>query len=137
MPLCREYMLRLAGGAAEFLLMRSNYLASLASVSICGYIAGSGDRHASNLLLNLQSGALVPIDFGYGSTCLRSCQCWCTGLRAFGNVRSGCHMSGSCQCLRCSFFLQRGLRALVTSEEICLCQGTLFCLDMDPPLACQ
>lgn len=61
-------MLRLAEGPAEFLLMRSNYLASLASVSICGYIAGSGDRHASNLLLNLQSGALVPIDFGYALT---------------------------------------------------------------------
>ena len=61
----REVMLRLAGGAAEFLLMRSNYLASLASTSMCGYIAGSGDRHSANILLNLQTGALVPIDFGY------------------------------------------------------------------------
>ncbi|KAK9839902.1 hypothetical protein WJX74_000152 [Apatococcus lobatus] len=61
----REVMLRLAGGAAEFLIMRSNYLASLAAVSMCGYIAGSGDRHSANILLDLQSGALVPIDFGF------------------------------------------------------------------------
>ncbi len=62
--------MRLAGGAAEFLLMRSNYLASLAAMSICGYIAGSGDRHSANLLLDLQTAALVPIDFGSASIVL-------------------------------------------------------------------
>ena len=61
---CRDSILRLAGAAAEFLLMRSTYMASLASVSICGYIAGSGDRHLGNLLLDVRTGALVPIDFG-------------------------------------------------------------------------
>lgn len=34
-------------------------------VSICGYVAGVGDRHLANTLIDMRSGSLVPIDFGY------------------------------------------------------------------------
>jgi len=34
-------------------------------VSICVYVAGVGDRHLGNTLVDMRSGALVPIDFGY------------------------------------------------------------------------
>ena len=44
--------------------MRQTYAASLAAVSICGYIVGVGDRHTENFLLHPASGELIPIDFG-------------------------------------------------------------------------
>jgi len=62
--LCREALLRVAGGPELFLSMRGTYSASLAAVSMAGYVAGVGDRHTDNFLLDLTSGALVPIDFG-------------------------------------------------------------------------
>ena len=66
---CREALLCQAGGPEEFLAMRANYAASLAAVSITGYIAGAGDRHLENFLLHTPSGTLVPIDFGCGHAC--------------------------------------------------------------------
>jgi len=61
---CREAFLRVAGGPELFLSMRGTYTASLAAVSMAGYVAGVGDRHTDNFLVDLKSGALVPIDFG-------------------------------------------------------------------------
>ena len=66
---CREALLCQAGGPEEFLAMRANYAASLAAVSITGYIAGAGDRHLENFLLHAPSGTLIPIDFGCGHAC--------------------------------------------------------------------
>ena len=60
----RESLLRTAGGPELFLSMRATYTASLAAVSMTGYVAGVGDRHTDNFLVDLTSGALVPIDFG-------------------------------------------------------------------------
>lgn len=62
--LCREALVRVAGGPELFLSMRGTYTASLAAVSMAGYVAGVGDRHTDNFLVDLNSGALVPIDFG-------------------------------------------------------------------------
>ncbi|KAJ7526251.1 hypothetical protein O6H91_17G090200 [Diphasiastrum complanatum] len=56
---------RLATSAESYLTMRSQFARSLSVLSICGYIAGVGDRHLSNTLVDLQSGSLVSIDFGY------------------------------------------------------------------------
>ena len=61
---CREALMRAAGGPQLFLTMRAAFTASLAAVSIAGYVAGVGDRHTDNFLLDLSSGSLVPIDFG-------------------------------------------------------------------------
>jgi len=61
---CREALLCQAGGPEEFLAIRANYAASLAAVSVTGYITGAGDRHLENFLLHTASGTLIPIDFG-------------------------------------------------------------------------
>lgn len=60
----REAMLRASGGPEMFLSMRAAYTASLAVVSMAGYVAGVGDRHTDNFLVDMSSGTLVPIDFG-------------------------------------------------------------------------
>ena len=44
---------------------RTNYVRSLATMSMVGYILGLGDRHPSNLMLDRESGKIVHIDFGY------------------------------------------------------------------------
>ena len=43
---------------------RTNYVRSLAVMSIVGYILGLGDRHPSNLMLDRVSGKILHIDFG-------------------------------------------------------------------------
>jgi FKBP12-rapamycin complex-associated protein len=43
---------------------RTNYVRSLATMSMVGYILGLGDRHLSNLMLQRGSGKIVHIDFG-------------------------------------------------------------------------
>lgn len=58
-------MSRLATSAESFLALRSQFVRSLSVLSICGYIAGVGDRHLSNFLIDTKNGMLVPIDFGY------------------------------------------------------------------------
>ena len=61
---CREALLRNAGSPELFLVHRSAFTASVAAMSICGYVAGTGDRHSENILLHMPSGNMVPIDFG-------------------------------------------------------------------------
>lgn len=58
-------LLRLAHDAHRFLHMRSAFVRSLAAQLVAGYIAGAGDRHAGNILLDTVEGTLIPIDFGY------------------------------------------------------------------------
>ncbi|KAJ3427307.1 serine/threonine-protein kinase mtor [Anaeramoeba flamelloides] len=43
---------------------RTNYIRSLAVMSMVGYILGLGDRHPSNLMMNRSTGKIVHIDFG-------------------------------------------------------------------------
>ena len=43
---------------------RTNYIRSLAVMSMVGYILGLGDRHPSNLMLDRVTGKIVHIDFG-------------------------------------------------------------------------
>ena len=53
--------------------MRANFAASMAAVSVTGYITGAGDRHTENFLLHRASGMLVPIDFGCAIFCSYDC----------------------------------------------------------------
>ena len=43
---------------------RTNYIRSLAVMSIVGYVLGLGDRHPSNLMLDKVTGKIIHIDFG-------------------------------------------------------------------------
>ncbi|XP_024384636.1 uncharacterized protein [Physcomitrium patens] len=56
---------RLVTSAESYLALRSQFARSLSVTSICGYVAGVGDRHLGNTLVDMRTGALVPIDFGY------------------------------------------------------------------------
>ena len=48
-----------------FLTLRAQFVKTHATLSICQYILGIGDRHLSNFLVDLDTGASVGIDFGY------------------------------------------------------------------------
>eukprot|EP00198_Chlamydomonas_reinhardtii_P005462 XP_001694798.1 DNA dependent protein kinase catalytic subunit [Chlamydomonas reinhardtii] len=64
--LLRSALLRSCGGGPELFLARRRRLASsLAAGAAAGYLAGVGDRHADNVLLQAATGELVHIDFGY------------------------------------------------------------------------
>ena len=64
-PALRRALLQAAGSPDAFLAMRSRYAASLAASCVCGWIAGVGDRHLQNILLDVRTGSVVHIDFGY------------------------------------------------------------------------
>ena len=55
---------------------RTRYVRSCAVSSMVGHILGIGDRHASNILMNEETGELVHIDFGIvfeqGKVCVDS-----------------------------------------------------------------
>ena len=61
----RNVLSSCSGSAESFVIMRQQFAVSLAASSICGYVAGVGDRHLENILLDTSSGELVHIDFGY------------------------------------------------------------------------
>jgi len=48
----------------KWLEKRTNYCRSLATMSMVGYILGLGDRHPCNIMMDLQNGQIVHIDFG-------------------------------------------------------------------------
>jgi FKBP12-rapamycin complex-associated protein len=52
---------------------RTNYIRSLAAMSMVGYILGLGDRHPCNLMLDRTTGKIIHIDFGdcFEVACLR------------------------------------------------------------------
>lgn len=64
-PALRTALMTAAGSPDAFIAMRRRYAASLAASSVCGWVAGVGDRHLQNILVDLRDGSLVHIDFGY------------------------------------------------------------------------
>eukprot|EP00798_Chlamydomonas_sp_ICE-L_P011150 gene11149-18769_t len=63
--LLREALLKSAGCPEIFIANRANFIRCLAACNTFGYIAGVGDRHLQNILIDESTGELVPIDFGY------------------------------------------------------------------------
>lgn len=63
-PVFRHYFFEAQRSAAGWFELRLNYQRSLATMSIVGWMLGIGDRHTSNMLLDLKTGELVGIDFG-------------------------------------------------------------------------
>ena len=57
--------MHLSANPEAFLILRSHFIKTLASVSICQYILGIGDRHLSNFMIDLKTGGMVGIDFGH------------------------------------------------------------------------
>ena len=57
--------MQLAASPEAFLMLRSHFTRSYATVCMCHYALGIGDRHLSNFMVDLHSGGAVGIDFGH------------------------------------------------------------------------
>jgi DNA-dependent protein kinase catalytic subunit len=60
-----NYLVSLATSAEAYLAIRKRFSTTLATFNIASYIAGVGDRHLGNFLLDRTDGSVVGIDFGY------------------------------------------------------------------------
>lgn len=47
-----------------YYILRRNFITSLASMNIAHWLLGIGDRHLSNILIDMKTGRLIGIDFG-------------------------------------------------------------------------
>lgn len=63
--LLKARLLKLAPSAEAYLQLRSNCARTMSTSNIAGYIAGVGDRHMGNFLLDETDGSMIGIDFGY------------------------------------------------------------------------
>ena len=57
--------MQLASSPEAFLTLRSHFIQTLATMSMCQYVLGIGDRHLSNFMLDMESGGMIGIDFGH------------------------------------------------------------------------
>ena len=51
--------------AEIFFLMRNEYIRSLSVTSVITYLLGIGDRHLGNLLIEMSTGKVISIDYGF------------------------------------------------------------------------
>lgn len=64
--LCTRRVYRNMSASSEaYYRLRCEFATSHAQLCISHYILGIGDRHLSNFMLDLQTGAIVGIDFGH------------------------------------------------------------------------
>lgn len=63
-PAFRFFFIENYSTPAEWFDHRMNYVHSVATNSMVGYILGLGDRHPNNILIDKSTGELVHIDFG-------------------------------------------------------------------------
>lgn len=64
-PMFRYFFIeKFSSHPMEWMQRRLNYIKSVASNSMTGYILGIGDRHAHNILIDQITGECVHIDFG-------------------------------------------------------------------------
>ncbi len=63
--LLRRSFHSLAPSPEAFLTLRYHFTRTWASVAICQYILGIGDRHLSNFMIDTNTGGVVGIDFGH------------------------------------------------------------------------
>ncbi len=61
----RRAFLQLSSCPEAFLTLRTHCVRTLATLSICQYVLGIGDRHLSNFMVDLDSGGMIGIDFGH------------------------------------------------------------------------
>ena len=60
----RRALMNSAISLETYYILRKNFITSLATMSIAHWLLGIGDRHLSNILIEVQSGRLIGIDFG-------------------------------------------------------------------------
>jgi FKBP12-rapamycin complex-associated protein len=60
----RKAMWASAGNSEAWVLRRTTFTTSLATMSVVGYILGLGDRHPNNIMIQRNTGRVVHIDFG-------------------------------------------------------------------------
>lgn len=60
----RKSLMNSAMTLETYYILRKNFVTSLASMNIAHWLLGIGDRHLGNILIDLQTGRLVGIDFG-------------------------------------------------------------------------
>lgn len=63
--LLRRSFMELSLSPEAFLTLRSHFIRTWSSCSICQYILGVGDRHLSNYMVDMESGGVIGIDFGH------------------------------------------------------------------------
>ncbi|XP_065898419.1 DNA-dependent protein kinase catalytic subunit-like isoform X2 [Dysidea avara] len=63
--LLRRAFVQLSASPEAFLVLRSHFTKTYASLCVCQYILGIGDRHLSNFMIDLTTGGVVGIDFGH------------------------------------------------------------------------
>jgi DNA-dependent protein kinase catalytic subunit len=63
--LLRRGIASIARSPESYLCLRNGFARSLACVSVCGYVAGIGDRHLDNFLVHNSTGFIIAIDFGH------------------------------------------------------------------------
>ena len=64
-PFSSRAFFKLSASPEAFLTLRSHFVRTHSTLSICHYVLGIGDRHLSNFMVDLESGAAVGIDFGH------------------------------------------------------------------------
>lgn len=63
--LSRRSFIHLTSSPEAFLMLRSHFARTYGCMSICHYVLGIGDRHLSNMMVDLEHGGVVGIDFGH------------------------------------------------------------------------
>ncbi|KAJ1551079.1 hypothetical protein HK096_003276 [Nowakowskiella sp. JEL0078] len=63
-PVFRNFFFEKFLDPKEWFEKRQNYVKSIASSSMTGFVVGLGDRHAQNILVDMMSAEIVNIDFG-------------------------------------------------------------------------
>lgn len=63
-PLFGYYFIESSSNSIDWLKLRINFINSVSSTSIAGYLLGIGDRHAYNILIDQHHGDVIHIDFG-------------------------------------------------------------------------
>jgi DNA-dependent protein kinase catalytic subunit len=61
----RRAFFKLSSSPEAFLVLRSHFVLTHATLSVCHYVLGVGDRHLSNFMVDLETGGAVGIDFGH------------------------------------------------------------------------
>lgn len=62
-PILGKWYIEHFSNVQNYFSARTNYIRSVAVMSMVGYIMGLGDRHLENILFDIHSGEVVHVDF--------------------------------------------------------------------------